>query len=80
MINRKNILIHLLEKQFNLCDKTIEDAILDPNWKNWKVKNEKYEEFKKYAIKKIQKVFKCNRAKAIHIFEWFENRFGIIKH
>jgi len=71
-INRDNIYIHLLEKQFNLIDKTIPDALLEKKWQDrWNISEKKYNEFKKYSIPLIKKVFKCNTNKSKAVFDWF---------
>lgn len=77
-ITRENIYLHLLEKQFNLLDLTIQDAILEKGWQQlWEVEESKFDEFKIYAINLIKRVFKCNKSKAVSTFEWFEFNHGL---
>jgi len=66
-ILRSNISEHLLEKQFSLIGKTVQEAVnSNTKWKEeWTISSEKQEEFIKYAIPLIKKVFKCSRQKAI---------------
>jgi len=77
-ITRENIYLHLLEKQFNLLDYTIQDAILEKKWQElWEVDKNKFDEFKIYAINLIKKTFKCNKQKAVSTFQWFEFNHGL---
>lgn len=76
-INRENCYIHLLEKMFNLVDKTIQDALLD-KWREWKITEEQYLNFKKYALSVIQKVFKIPKKKAEVQFDWFWENHGLL--
>lgn len=76
-VNRENCYIHLLEKMFNLVDKTIQDALLD-KWREWKITEEQYLNFKKYALSVIQKVFKIPKKKAEVQFGWFWENHGLL--
>lgn len=77
-INRTNIAEHLLEYQFSLINKTIEDALANKAWLvEWTLTPEQQEHFKSYAIALIKKVFKCNKKKSESIFSWFILNFGL---
>ena len=77
-VNRENCYIHLLEKMFNLVDKTTQDAILDSKWKEWAITEEQFLNYKKYALSLIQKVFKIPKKKAEKQFLWFWISHGLI--
>ncbi len=77
-INRKNLYEHLLERQFNLVEKTIFDAFINKNWSNeWFITTKQYEKFKKYAISTIKGVLKCSSSKSTKAFEEFRLYHGI---
>lgn len=77
-INRTTIYEHLVEKQFNLIDKTIQDALLYPSWKDtWYISPKQKEEFKNYAVPLIKRVFKCNKKKAESTYDWFLLQHGL---
>jgi hypothetical protein len=77
-INRNNIYQHLLEKQFNYLDRTIQDALLDKSWlTDWYLTQEQADDFKKYSVKLIKRVFKCNTNKAKSTFDWFSLNHGL---
>lgn len=82
-INRTNIADHLLEYQFNLIGKTLEEAKYsekdgNDKWlENWTISQEKHDEFKTYAIALIKKVFKCNTNRAKSTFGWFDLGWGL---
>ena len=66
-VTRNNLSEHLIEKQFSLIGKTVQEAVnSNTKWKEeWTISSEKQEEFIKYAIPLIKRVFKCSRSKAI---------------
>ena len=77
-INRQNIYQHLLEKQFNLIDRTIQDALIHRNWMNeWAITKEQFKQFEAYTIPLLKKTFKCSKSKAVSIFEWFRLMHGL---
>lgn len=77
-ITRINITEHLLQYQFNLIGKTIEEAKAQEDWiKTWSVSKEKSEEFSAYAIPLLKKVFKFNTNRAKATFDWFQLNFGL---
>lgn len=77
-INRDNIYLYLLEKQFNLIDKTIQSALLDKNWREWQITRDQNKEFERFAIPLIRKVFKVNKTKTESIFNWFKENHGLL--
>ncbi len=78
IINRNNCYEHLLEKQFNIINKTIFDALFsEGRWKEWEITEKQYIEFRKYAIKLIRRVYKCNKSKGEYNFDWFYNVHGL---
>ncbi len=78
LINRQNIYQHLLEKQFNLIERTVPDALLDRNWRDeWSVTKKQFQEFENYAIPLLKKTFKFNKNKAKSTFEWFLLNHGL---
>jgi len=76
-INRKNIFIHLLEKQLNIVERTIFDALLYPKWRDWRITTLQEERFKKYAISIIKGTLKCNRLKAEKAYSDFKETHGL---
>lgn len=78
LINRDNIYIHLLEKQLNLIEKTIPNALLDRNWKEeWTITKNQLQEFENYAIPLLMKTFKFSKGKAVSTFTWFLLSHGL---
>lgn len=77
-INRQNISEHLFEKQLEIIEKTVQDAIKSRNWRGeWLMTTEEFSEFKNYSIPLIKKTFKCNKTKAESTFNWFIIQFGL---
>lgn len=77
-INRTNLYEHLLEKQFNLIEFTLLDAVFTKNWREeWCLTKEQSIAFEKYAIPLIKKVFKINTNKAKSTFAWFREHHGL---
>jgi len=78
IVNRSNILEHLLEKHLNLVEKTTLDALFEKNWRSkWTISRQQHEEFKRYCIPLIKRIFKCNKTKAVNTFEWFMTNYGL---
>lgn len=78
IVNRNNIYQHLLEKEFNLIERTIQDALLERNWKEeWTITKEQMQEFENYAIPLLKRTFKFNTKKAISTFAWFWLQHGL---
>lgn len=77
-INRLNVGDHLLEYQFQLIGKTLDDAKNEPEWHNeWTISSEQFVKLQTYAIPLLKKVLKCNRAKSVYSFSWFMEQFGL---
>lgn len=77
-ITRQNISEHLFEKQLEIIEKTVHDAISNRNWKGeWFMTPEEFQEFKSYSIPLIKKTFRCNKSKAESTFNWFIVQFGL---
>ncbi len=77
-INRANILEHLVERQFNLIEKTMLDTVFNKNFREeWTLTKEQHETLKNYAIPLMKKVFKFNKQKAIDNFRWFMWTYGL---
>jgi len=77
-INRQNIEEHLIEKQFNLIELTILDALFDHKWKDkWTLTPEQANKFKTYAIPLIKKTLKCSKQKAQVALDKFIEQFGL---
>ena len=77
-INRENIADHLVEYQLAFINKTLQEAIDNPNWlTEWSMDPEDHEKFREYAIALIKKVFKCNTNRAKSTFGWFNFQFGL---
>lgn len=77
-INRENISDHLVEYQLAFINKTLKEAIDNPNWLiEWSMDPEDHEKFREYAIALIKKVFKCNTNRAKSTFDWFDLQFGL---
>jgi hypothetical protein len=76
--NRNNISEVLFEYYLSLLEKTVRDALENPNWKQeWSISKEQYEEFKRYSIPLLKKVFKFNKSKAENTFNFFWLHYGI---
>lgn len=77
-ISRKNIYLHLLERQFNLVERTVFDALIDKNWaKEWHISPIQEQKFKKYAISTIKGVLKVSSKKAGIAYEQFRSSHGL---
>lgn len=77
-INRTNVAEHLVEYQLAMVGKSMQEALMTPEWySDWTITNEQHEKLKEYAIPLLKKVFKCNKGKAEAIFSWFDFQFGL---
>lgn len=78
IINRSNILDHLVEKQLNIIERTVFDALFEKNWREkWFLTSIQSMKFKKYSIPLIRRIFKCNRKRAEVTYEWFIDQYGL---
>lgn len=77
-INRTNLAEHLVEYQLEMVGKSMQEALMTPEWYNdWTITYQQHEELMKYAIPLIKKIFKCNKKRAEGIFGWFDLQFGL---
>jgi len=77
-INRFNIAEHLVDVQLKMVNRTMFEAMQNPDWfHEWTMTTEQYEEFKKYSIPLLKKVFKFNTNKAKETFDWFNLQYGL---
>ena len=76
-IKRENLYQHLLEKNCNMAEKTMLDALLCEDQKTWEVSRETFEGFEKYSIALIKKTLKINTNKARGVFDWFYEQHGL---
>lgn len=77
-VNRQNLSEHLLEYQFEMIGKTVQEAIADKEWlQKWSFTQEQHDKFKAYSIPLIKKIFKCRKERAQKTFDWFDLQFGL---
>jgi len=77
-ITRENISEHLVRYQLEMVGKTWEDAQADQWWfSNITMRQDQFADFMKYALPLVKKVFRCNKAKAQRILDWFNLQFGL---
>ena len=77
-INRVNIAEHLLNVQLKIVNKTMFEAMQNPDWfHEWTITTEQYEKFRAYAIPLLKKTFKFNTNKAKETFDWFNLQYGL---
>ena len=77
-INRLNIQEHLINVQLKMVNKTMFEAMQNPDWfHEWTMTTAQYEEFEKYAIPLLKKIFKFNNTKAKATFDWFDLQYGL---
>ena len=77
-ITRENLAEHLVRYQLEMVGKTWEDAQNDEQWYyNITMRQDQFSEFMKYAFPLVKKVFRCNKAKAQRILDWFNLQFGL---
>lgn len=77
-INRFNIAEHLLNVQLKMVNRTMFEAMQNPDWfHEWTMTTEQYEKFRSYSIPLLKKTFKFNTNKAKETFDWFNLQFGL---
>lgn len=77
-INRNNIEMHLIEKQFNLLELTALDALFHHDWREkWTLTQEQQNTFKAYSIPLIKKTLKCSKSRAEVALDRFLNMYGL---
>jgi len=77
-ITRENLAEHLVRHQLEMVGKTWEDAQNDEQWYyNITMRQDQFADFMKYALPLVKKVFRCNKAKAQRILDWFNLQFGL---
>jgi hypothetical protein len=77
-ITRENLARHLVEYELEMVGKSMMDTLHDDEWfTNNTMTSVQHEDFKKYSIKLIKKIFRCNSAKALKTFDWFDFSFGL---
>jgi hypothetical protein len=77
-ITRDNLAEHLFEKQLEIIQKPVQEAISNKNWRNeWYMTQDQYIEFELYTIPLIKKVYKCSKKNAIKTFDFFRIHFGL---
>ena len=77
-INRLNIQEHLVNVQLKMVNKTMFEAMQNPDWfHEWTFTTAQYEEFRAYAIPLLKKIFKCNTNRAKATFDWFNLQYGL---
>lgn len=77
-IDRTNVADHLVEYQLSMIGKTISEAYKTEDWfTKWTMTDEQFEQWKAYSIPMLQKVFKCNKGKAVGMFDWLNFQFGL---
>ncbi len=77
-INRFNIAEHLVDVQLKMVNRTMFEAMQNPDWfHEWTMTTEQYEEFRKYAIPLLKKIFKFNTNKAKETFNFFNLQYGL---
>ncbi len=77
-INRFNIAEHLVDVQLKMVNRTMFEAMQNPDWfHEWTMTTEQYEKLKAYAIPLLKKVFKFNTNKAKSTFDFFMLQYGL---
>ncbi len=77
-INRFNIAEHLVNVQLKMVNRTMFEAMQNPDWfHEWTMTTEQYEKLKAYAIPLLKKVFKFNTNKAKSTFDFFMLQYGL---
>lgn len=78
VVNRRNIVDHLIEYELNMIGKTTEDAKKYDDWyTRWTMTSKQQELFKAYAIPLLKKVFKYRKEKAEASYAWFDLGWGL---
>jgi hypothetical protein len=76
-INRFNIAEHLVDVQLKMVNRTMFEAMQNPDWfHEWTMTTEQYEKLKAYAIPLLKKTFKFNTNKAKSTFDFFRLNYG----
>jgi hypothetical protein len=77
-INRLNIAEHLVDVQLKMVNRTMFEAMQNPDWfHEWTMTTEQHEKLKAYAIPLLKKVFKFNTNKAKSTFDFFILQYGL---
>ena len=78
-VKRETIGEHLVSYQFKIIGKDHKEIFLnDDKWRfNCTMTREQYLEFHKYAVSLMMKTFRCTKPKALNIFEWYWQQFGV---
>ena len=77
-IRRENIADHLFINQLEIMGKTKLEVLDTDRWKFlFTITRIQYTDFRDYAISLIMKIFRCNKNKAIGIFNWYWEQFGV---
>jgi hypothetical protein len=77
-INRFNIAEHLVDVQLKMVNRTMFEAMQNPDWfHEWTMTTEEYEKFRAYAIPLLKKTFKFNTNKAKSTFDFFNLQYGL---
>ncbi len=79
LVDRDNLLEHLVEKQFTYIEKTTIAALFNPKWREeWSIPKEKHNEWKKYCKFVMKKVLKFSDRKSRETFDWLNENWGLI--
>ena len=77
-VRREDIGKHLFDYQLQMIGKTRIEVLDDDKWYfHFTMTRGQYIEFRKYAVSLMMKTFRCNKNKAIGIFEWYWTQFGV---
>lgn len=77
-VTRDNITAYLLNEQFSMIGKKIDDTLKEQKWKDvWTMTEEQKDNFKTFAVPLIRKTFRCNKSKAEQTYEWFDEHLGL---
>ena len=77
-VKRENIGDYLFDHQLAMIGKTRMQVVDDDRWHfNFTMTRLQYTEFREYAIPLMMKTFRCNKNKAIGIFNWYWEQFGV---
>lgn len=77
-IKRETIGEHLFDHQLEMMGRIRTEIFDNDRWRfQYTLTRNQYTDFRDYAIKLIMKTFKCNKNKAIGIFEWYWEIFGV---
>lgn len=77
-VKRENIGQHLFEYQLKMIGKDLTSLIDDDRWSfHFTMTRGQYIEFRKYAVSLMMKTFRCTKPKALNIFEWYWQQFGV---